>query len=153
MSAAPRVPAMRRASFASGFTLIELLVTVAIVTILAAIALPSYRNYVIRANRSDAEQLMTLIASRETQYLLDARAYTATIGAGGLNIINADGGWVCAATCTNGRYVVQVALVPGPPAGFTITATGIGDQVPDGSLTLTSTGARTRTVGSVTKDW
>jgi len=38
----------------AGFTLIELMITVAIVAVLAAIALPSYRSYVLRSHRSDA---------------------------------------------------------------------------------------------------
>lgn len=42
-----------------GFTLIELMITVAIVSILAAIALPQYSQYVARARRADARaQLM-----------------------------------------------------------------------------------------------
>ena len=76
---------MRRST---GFTLVELMITVAIISIIAAIAVPSYTGYLARARRSAAEQLIMQIASKEQQYIVDARAYTATIGAGGLNIVN-----------------------------------------------------------------
>lgn len=136
-----------------GFTLIELMVVVAVIGILAAVAYPSYTSYMKRGYRSQAEQLMSEIASKEVQYMLDARAFTATIGSGGLNIPNKDG-WTCTSTCTNAHYTVQVTLVAGPPPGFYVTATPSGNQDSDGTLYLNadtggsySEGLRTRTAG------
>ena len=128
-----------------GFTLIEVMVVVAVIAILAAVAYPSYQQYIIRANRSAAQQLMMKIASREEQYRLDAKTYTATIGGtGGLNVV--EDGWDCTtdtAKCTNGRYTVTVALVAGPPPGYTITAAAGGPQLSDGNLTLNDQGTKT----------
>src|SRR5690349_1653168 len=90
-----------------GFTLIELMVTVVIIGILAAVAIPSYQNYIIRANRSSAQQFMLDVANREEQYLLDARTYSATIGTGGLNLTTP-------AQLSN-RYTFAVVLTAGPP--------------------------------------
>jgi type IV pilus assembly protein PilE len=120
---------------ARGVTLIELMIVVIVIAILASVAYPSYTQYVVRANRSAAQQLMIKIASRQEQYILDARSYTDTIGSGGLNVT--EEGWNCAATCTNPRYVIDVALTAGPPPGYTITATPQGPQASDGPLPLT----------------
>ena len=150
----PDAIAARRGSRASaGFTLIEVMIVVVIIGILAAIAYPSYTSYMMRGYRSQAEQLMSEIGSRQVQYMLDARQYSATIGAGGLNVANKDG-WTCAATCDNGKYTVAVTLVVGPPPAFYVTATPTGTQVDDGILYLNATtggvyseGQKTRTAG------
>lgn len=46
---------MKSTEHQQGFTLIELMITVAVIGILAAVALPSYQEYVRRANRAEAK--------------------------------------------------------------------------------------------------
>ena len=58
-----------------GMTLIELTIVVVITAVLAAIAYPSYQQYVVRANRSEVQQLMLDIANREEEYFLNNRSY------------------------------------------------------------------------------
>jgi Tfp pilus assembly protein PilE len=103
----------------------------------------------MRSRRADAQRLMTTISNREAQYLLDARAYTGTIGTAGLNMTALDG-WTCAASCTNSSYTISVALVG---TGFSITGTPSGKQTRDGTLVLKSSGQRTRTVSGVDQGW
>ncbi len=51
-----------------GFTLIELMVTISIIGVLMAIALPSYRQYVVRSNRVAAQSEMMNIAALLERY-------------------------------------------------------------------------------------
>ncbi len=65
-----------------GFTLIELLIAVAIVSILAAIAVPSYRDYVIRGQLVEAYTGLAAQRVRMEQYYQDQRTYTGACTAG-----------------------------------------------------------------------
>ena len=144
----------RQVRSVSGFTLIELMIVVAVITILGSIAYPSYMSYATRSKRSDAQQLMQEISLREGQYILDARAYTASLGSGGLNI--ARSGWTCTTNCTSPNYTISAAVDNSTtPFSYTISATPISGsgQANDGTLTLTSTGTRQRLVNSVDKGW
>jgi len=118
-----------------GFTLIEVMITMAIVGVLAAIAYPSYQQYVRRAARSAAQSFMLTIAAKQEQYMLDARTYTTTIGTGGLVLT--------APAETIGKYTFSVTTAAGPPPTYAITATAAGTQAVDGNLGLTSDGVKT----------
>lgn len=61
-----------------GFTLIEVMVTVAIVAILAAIAYPSYRDYVMRGRLVDATTGLATLRANMERYFQDNRTYKST---------------------------------------------------------------------------
>ena len=131
-----------------GFTLIELMVTVAIVGILAAVAYPSYTQYVIRANRSAAESFIMGVASKQEQYILDARQYATTLATLGM-AVPAD---------VSKHYTVADPTVSATPPTYTITATPIGSQLAGdtkcGALTLNQAGAKGISgTGTVAECW
>jgi len=66
-----------------GFTLIELMITVAIVGILAAIALPAYQDYVVRAQVSEAVVLTGGAKVASTEFYANSGAFPADNAAAG----------------------------------------------------------------------
>ncbi|WP_347881010.1 type IV pilin protein [Pseudomonas sp. LA21] len=123
----------------SGFTLIELMITVAIVAILAAVAYPSYKQYVIRANRSEAQAYLMDIAQRQQQYLMDARAYAdsdTTLGASQPSRVAAN-------------YTITITVGSGLPPSFTAKAAPKSGtmQAGDGDLSINQAGTKTWTKG------
>lgn len=127
----------------AGFTLIELMIAVVVVGILAAVAMPTYQDYVRRGYRTSAEAFLMDVAQREQQYFMDSRSYASSVtGSTGLGMtIPAD---------VQGRYTIAVTVVAGPPPTFSVAATPTGNQTNDscGTLTLTSAGAKTSSSGS-----
>ena len=120
---------------ARGFTLIELMIAVAIIALLASIAIPSYRQHVIRGKRSAAKAQILDIANREEQYLLANRVYAdkATLVANGY-ALSAD---------VSENYTWDVTAPAAAVPVFTITLTPTGAQASDGPLSLDNQGNKT----------
>ena len=59
----------------SGFTLIELMITVVVIGILAAIAYPSYQEFVKRGNRTEGQAFLSEVAARQERYYAQNHAY------------------------------------------------------------------------------
>ena len=126
-----------------GFTLIEVMIVVAIVAILATIALPSYRDYILRGQLVDASNLLSAGRANMERYFQDNRTYAA-VGAINPPCANA----IAVAARTQGNFVLT-CTAPAVPDGttYTLTATGIG-AVAAFSYTVDQADARTTTIGA-----
>lgn len=75
----PAKTTVRRTHNQRGFTLIEVMIVVAIVGILAAIAVPSYRDYILRGQIVDAHTALSAMRADMERHYQDNRTY-ATVG-------------------------------------------------------------------------
>lgn len=136
------VALQRQISSQRGFSLLEMLVVVMIIGILAAVAYPSYQNYIIRSARTEGFALLNDAAARQERFFAQNNSYvTDQDEIGDLGMPNTSGTTVMS---TTGLYSLGVSEVE-DDGGFTLTATRSGVQVRDtecGNLTLDATGQR-----------
>ena len=119
-----------------GVTLIELMIVVAIVGILAAIAYPSYRSYVMRSHRSDAKIALERMAQALERCYTNSRTYA---GCPALAAVTAG-----TAASDNGYYSITFSPAPTTTA-FALQATAVGGQLADSDCrTFTLDNANTR---------
>lgn len=129
-----------------GFSLIELMIVIAVIGILAAIAVPSYNEYVLRGKIVEATSQLAEQRTRMEKFYQDERNY----GTGGV--------------CGNDGVVTRVAMPAAPnvkyftfacvTAGqdFTITATGI-DGAGTGGFVYTINEANLRRTTGLPAGW
>lgn len=127
-----------------GVTLIELMTVVVVMAIIASIAVPTYRKYLIRAQRSEGKIALLQLQTAEEKHYLQNNTYTdkvtdsSTAEVPGLGLPG---------TSETGKYKVTVLLEEGGQA-YTATATpqtGQADDKDCGSLKLDERGTRSIT--------
>jgi len=103
-----------------GFTLVEICIALVVVTLLGAVAYPTYSAQVNKARRGDGKQALVELAQRLERYYSERGTYAgATLGSSG----------IYASTSSGGYYTLAITLQTAD--AFTITATPGGVMASD----------------------
>jgi len=150
----------------AGFTLIELMIVVAIIGILAAIAIPAYQDYTIRAQVSEGVNMASNVKVQVVDSYVQRGRSPDTRAEAGLTAVATDtqGTYVASVEVTNGTVTVTfgnnahseidgetLVLVPyetaersvlwrcglaNPPAGLSVMGSVAGDPAPSPATTI-----------------
>ncbi len=126
-----------------GFTLIELMIVVAIIGILAAIAYPSYDEYVKRGNRTEGQAFLSDVAARQERYYSQNHVYVTDVD-------DIEDLGLSSANSPTDKYTIGLAAGGG---GYTLTATNQFNDTKCGNLTLNALGVRGASAGTVDTCW
>jgi len=132
---------------AKGFTLIELMIVVTVMAILATLSVGGYRQYVIRANRTDAISLLLRVAAAQERWYLQNNQYAEDAAALGF-----DGN-----VSESGYYSVRIDT-DNPVLSFTATAIPVPEERQSSDdrcqqFTINETGQRTSAPDDIDVCW
>jgi len=102
----------------TGFTLTELIIAIAILSIVVAVAAPTYNNYIQQGKIAEALSTLGNLSTQMEKYYLDFRVYTNNQGNCAINNLNGDTysysctstgqNYTWTATSSDGNYVFSV---------------------------------------------
>ena len=124
---------VRSANRQRGVTLIELMTVVAIIAIIATIAIPTYRRYLIRAQRSEAKIALLQLQTAQEKFYLQNNTY-----ANNANLTTAQpAGLGLPSTTETGKYTIAISTFGAGGVSYTATATprAGGGQTDDSDCT------------------
>lgn len=134
-----------------GFTLMEVVIAMAIAGVLAAIAIPSYRDYVLRNDRAVAKRILTELVAQQESRFLRQRSYAVdfvdlvNIASGDPTEVFIDKQGQFRTAVADEGVIYQLNIEDATADAFRLTATAVNAQARDADcpeLELRSTGQR-----------
>ncbi len=115
------VSPLSRLRAVAGFTLLELMIVLVVISVLAAIAIPAYGDYLLRGRLAGGTALLKSTRQQLEQRYSDNRSYANAAGACTIAaFLDADSTFSYACTVTpDGQRFVLTATGNGPTGGFT----------------------------------
>ncbi len=134
-----------------GVTLLELLIVVVMIGLLGTIAVPSYRQYSMRAQRTEAKTALLRLATNQERFYLQNNTYTDNLVALGFPAGVSDKGVYTLAVPVADTDTYRATAVPTPGGG--LNGVGMSADVDCALFSINAQGVRAAAPDPKTRCW